>query len=180
MQFLEKLRLKLVDFDSAKLQKKFSEFNQLLEQGDNLGAFSLLSGFEAELNQKTSELESINDNLENALLRAEQDAIIAVANAKKLLDSSSNTELKKAFDLAQKELSKKNFFKAIVLARGITDSFSANNNLPAAGFAGFSLQKIPLAVYPLAAVIAVVIVFRLQKNNSAQQKQRLQKLLRNH
>ncbi|GEM_PF-2324828 len=173
--YLEKQSFKLGEFDSLRLQKKFSGFSELLEKGDIVGAFNLVDSFTQELDLKLGELQQMDDALANAIRRLKEDATVSVAAAKAIAEKTKNPAAEKTVALAEKELAKENFLKAIALAKSIEGTDSAD----VTAFASFSDAGIPLAIYPLVAVIAVALFVRRYRNKKTGEKPRFQKLLRN-
>ncbi len=175
--FLEKTRLKTSELDSVRLEKRLTEFDSFFEKKDYFSAFNLIPFFKEELETKKSELESLDSSLSNALARLLEDATVAVNSAMDFAEQSSDKESLKQAKTAEKELEKKNFLKAIVLAKTIEGNAPTQQQT---GFFSFSLPGIPLAIIPLLGIIAVALFVKSQREKKESQKLRLQKIFRNH
>lgn len=168
---LGKIALQLRSLNSLALRKEFDAFLSEVQGGNFLSALGKAEPFEPELDEALAQATLLRDELSGNLNRIKEDAVALFNSAvQKFRGAEPNAEATELLEEARRELEGKNYISSIALSNRATSLVS----LPPETGSG-----IPLAVYPLVAIIAAVLFFSYRKRADMKKKIELRKVMRN-
>jgi len=172
-QRLRELETELAGLNTKKLADGLAKFSEAFSQDDFLSAWGHAENIRTELGSALGTAELIDAELSENTARVREDATVALNSAVKQFNGSApNDESASLLTRAKSELAGKNYMESIMLSSRATALLA----MPAAPFEGF---EIPPAVYPLIAIVFLVLFFRFRSAKNSKKKPALKKLERN-